>query len=457
MKKHFANNIIILGYGLVGKSVLRLLKKEIDFDFNKLYVIEQNKEDLEQFLLEGGKKENYLVHKVTFENYKEIYSKYLNKGDALLDFSEGIKNIDSFSWCLEKGVYYLSTSESCWPHEDSSFSLYANFVEIKKLRKKYKRGYPSTVLQYGCNPGLVSTYAKLALHEIINCSTHEDIVNKKTFLLDLIKQDKYAQVAKLLEIETIIISDHDTSSVNGLDDKNTTLYNTWSPSGLYDEAFSRVELSLGTNFNHSKILKSVYKYNQKDGYCMLNKIGVETLEETYAPNGKFFGHIIAHEETISLGSYFALTNIFKKLKYMPSVYFIYRPSEIALSGLAKAKLSGNKAPTSYVRLSDTLTRGEEYVGVIMHSSKYGNYYLGSGVEINKLRSVYPQETPTIIQVTASCVAAFKWMIDHPYEGIVLPEEIPVEFIVKNTKKYLGDYVFEKIDEDIIPLNSLFDN
>ena len=69
MKKHFANNIIILGYGLVGKSVLRLLKKEIDFDFNKLYVIEQNKEDLEQFLLEGGKKENYLVHKVTFENY----------------------------------------------------------------------------------------------------------------------------------------------------------------------------------------------------------------------------------------------------------------------------------------------------------------------------------------------------------------------------------------------------
>lgn len=454
VKYPFKNKIVILGYGLVGKSVLRLLKEEIVFDFKKLLIIEQNKDDLDQFLFEGGAKENFIVAKVTFDNYQDIYAKYLKQGDVLLDFSEGVKNIDSFSWCLDHGVFYLSTSESCWPHEDDSFSLYEHFKKIKKLRKKYKNGYPSAVLQYGCNPGLVSTYAKLAIREIINHSNHADIVNNKPALLKMIENKLYAQVAEFLQIETILISDHDTSGVNGIDDENSALYNTWSPSGLYDEAFAYVEFSLGTNFNVDKISHNIKKYSKKDRACMLNKLGVETLEETYAPNGKFFGHIIAHEETISLGSYFSLHNVFNKLIYMPSIYFIYRPSEIALSGLNKAKLSGNKIPTSFIRLSETLTRGGEYVGVILSSHKFGTYYLGTGIEINKLRRLYPKETPTIIQVSASCVSAFKWIIENPHEGIILPEEIPVDFILQNTAKYLGEYVFEKLDEEIAPLNSL---
>lgn len=454
MKRDFSNNIFILGYGLVGKSVLRLLKKEINFDFKNLFVIEKNKEDIDEFLLEGGLKENYLVYKVEEHNYQEIYKKHLSKGDALLDFSEEIKNIDSFTWCLENGVFYLSTSESCWPSENNTFSLYNNFVEIRELKKKYNNGYPSAVLQYGCNPGLVSTYAKLALREIIKTSSHPHIVEKKEDLLSLVEQKKYAEVSRFLKIDTIVISDHDTSSVNGLDDENTTLYNTWSPSGLYDEAFARVELTLGTSFSHRKIKKDIYRFNKEDRYCMLNHIGVNTLEETYAPNGKFFGHIIAHEETISLGQYLAIRNGRKKLKYMPSVYFIYRPSEIALKGLMKAKLLGNKTPSSFVRLSDNVVTGEEYVGVILNSTKYGTYYLGSGVEIKTLRKNFPRETPTIIQVTASAIAAFKWMIDHPNEGIILPEELPVDYIIENTKKYLGQYVFEEIDEKIVTLNSL---
>ncbi len=449
--ERFENKIYIFGYGMVGKSFLRLLKEEVDFKMENLYVIDMSKDEKEEFLKEGGLKENYLVIHIRKDNYKKEFERLLKAGDTLLDFSEKTKNIDTFKWCLNNDVFYLSTSDSTWPEDDANTTSYDNFLYVKELTKKYSKGYPTAAIEIGCNPGIVSLFVKQGLREVVEvCGFNEE---KKKDLRNLFRENKYGKVAKELEVEAVIISDYDTLSVNDNLEDDDSLANTWSPSGLYDEAISNVEFTLGTSFNIELIKDKIKVFNPEDGYCMLNLKGLETLEKTYSPHGYFEGHLITHEENLTLGSYLSVYED-NKLVYNPTVYFSYRPSEVAFRALSKVKEKGYQKPKSFIKLSSTLKKGGEYVGVIIKSNKCGTYYYGSGIDIIDLRKTYPNETPTIIQVTASAVSAFKWMIKNPKEGLVLPEDLPEDFILNEAKKYLGNYRFDKMEEEVIPLKGL---
>lgn len=453
----FSGRIFIFGYGMVGKSFLRLLKNEVIFEMKQLFVIDMSLDDRNEFIKEGGYKDNFLVHHVTKENHLSIYEKYLRQGDALLDFSEKTSNNDTLTWCLEQGVFYLSTSASSWPEDDLSISAYDQFISLIEREKKYQKGYPTAVVEIGCNPGLVSLFAKKALREMAqavdpNLFSKEELVA----LRDYQRKGQSNHLAKALGVDAIIISDYDTLSVNGEIDNDDTLYSTWSPSGLYDEAVAHVEFRLGTDFNIETIQDKVKIYHEHDGYIQLNLKGIDTLETTYSPHGYFEGHLITHEETMSLASYLSILNEEEKSLYRPTVYFSYRPNELAVQALVKVKQSAYQKPKAFKKLDETLVSGGEYVGVIINSQTHGAYYYGSGLELDVLKRDYPKETPTIIQVTATAVSAFKWMLKNPQLGLVLPEKLPEDEILKDAQKYLKQYDFHPIKEAIVPLQGLLD-
>lgn len=455
MKLKFDNKIVIFGYGLVGKSFLRLLKNEIDFDINNLYVVDMSKDEKDEFLNVGGLKDNFITAHIQKQNYQDIYSNLLSENDIMIDFLEHTKNIDSLTWCLNNGIFYLSTSDGSWPEDDESTSSYDNFLLLRNLQSKYLNNYPTATVEIGCNPGIVSLFTKQGIKEIVNVNKHLLSSDEIKEITKYLNNNNYNKISELLQIEAIIISDYDTLKVDEDLITNDILYNTWSPLGLFDESISLVELSLGTAFPINNIKPHIKIYNPNDGYCMLNLRGVDTLENTYSPHGNFDGHIITHEETLTIANYLTVREN-DNLVYMPTVYFSYRPNEYAFKSLANVKDSGYKKPTNLVKLTDTLKTGGEYVGVILISKRFGNYYFGSGVEINELKKTYKKETPTIIQVTATAISAFKWLINNPKKGIMFPEDLPEEFILNEAKKYLGSYDFHKIDANITPLKSLHD-
>ncbi len=455
--KKFSGNIYIFGYGMVGQSFLRLLKREVTFDYKQLFVVDMSKENVEEFISEGGFLENYLTIHITKQNYLQVYQKHLQKGDVLFDFLENTRNIDTLSWCMENGVLYLNTSDSSWPEEDSHTTSYDNFIHLQKLLKKYQKGFPTAVIEIGCNPGLVSLFVKQGLKKIVSSNHNFYEKETKVKLDSLIKNKNYNQLAQSLGVDTVIISDYDTLSINSNNQNDDILYNTWSPSGLYDEAVSNIEFSLGNDFNLDLIKDKVKLFNPKDGYCLLNIKGVDTLEKTYSPYGYFEGHIITHEETLSLGSYLSVFDSKGNLLYNPTVYFSYRPSEMAFRALKAVKRKNYQRPSSFVRLKNNLSSGGEYVGVIINTKLFGAYYYGSGVELNVLKQNYPKETPTIIQVTATAISAFKWMLDNPNEGLLFPEQLNEDLILKAALKYLGSYDFHKIDDVIVPLKGLINS
>lgn len=414
---------------------------------DNVYIVDKTAENIEMFIKEGGKKKNFIVETITEQNYKIVYENLLQAGDAFLDFLEDTRNSDSATWCLENDVFYLCTSDSAWIDESDDIRSYENFNIIKDLTTKYSQGYPSAVVQIGCNPGLVSLFVKEAIDKIVTTANNFKIKIQRRKLLKLLHQNKYNEVAKIIGLESIIISDYDTLQTKNNLALEDALYNTWSPSGLFDEAFSLVELSLGTNCDLDKLEGYIKTYNPDDGYCLLNVIGMDVSEETYSPHGKFLGHLITHEEVLSLGNYFSYYQD-ETLIYKPTVYFSYRPSEIALASLNKARAKNNLKPTKYIRLTDELTMGGEYVGVILKTKMVGSYYLGTGLELEELKVNYPCETPTIIQVSAPAVSTFKWMIENPQAGLLLPEFLPHQKIIAGTTKYLGEYDFHKIETKV---------
>lgn len=454
MKSLFLGRIVIFGYGMVGQSFYRLLKEEIQFKAEKLFVIDKDGLNKEAFVKEGGIAANFHVINVTKQNYQDLYQSILKPGDALLDFSESTGNIDSLTWCLEHNVHYLSTSSSNWLDDNEDATSYGNFLELKALSKKYQKGSTSAVIEIGANPGLVSLFVKRCLREIIS---YEDDNYTGDYFENLIATNDYALLAKKIGVETIIISDLDTLSTANNEDEEDFLANTWSPVGLYDEAVSYIELHLGTSFDLNKLEGKIKKYNAEDGYAKLNIRGIDTLEKTYYPGGYFYGSIITHEEALSLGSHLTVSNQTGERIYSPTVYFSYRPSTKAFNALQKIRLKNYEKPKNFVKLTSEISSGSEYLGVILTGEKLGSYYFGTAVDIDTVRLKRPQETPTIIQVTATAISGFKWIIANPKNGLLFPEELPEDFILENAEKYLGTYNFHKVDKKFVALEGIIND
>ena len=50
-----------------------------------------------------------------------------------------------------------------------------------------------------------------------------------------------------------------------------------------------------------------------------------------------------------------------------------------------------------------------------------------------------------MQVAISVVAACMWMIEHPREGVRLPDDLPHDYILNIAKPYLGKFISARSD------------
>lgn len=93
----FEGRIVQFGFGAVGKSFYEKVKREISFNENNYYVITMDKFEFDAFVNLGGMVSNFIVKEVTKDNFAEIFSGYLRRGDLLIDF---IYQVHTHSYCL---------------------------------------------------------------------------------------------------------------------------------------------------------------------------------------------------------------------------------------------------------------------------------------------------------------------------------------------------------------------
>lgn len=464
----FKNRIVQLGFGAVGKSFFEKVSKEIKFDKDNYFIISRDKLEYTFFLELGGKVGNFIVADIHRKNFKQIFSKYLNEGDLLIDFADGVGTKDFVEWCAYNNVMYLNTGETDW--DDNWYNIFEENLKKNEMRDQLKQNinvnkYP-IVLQHGNNPGLVSHFVKAGLAYIVKKQFKN---NKK--LNTLLEQKKFNEVAKELDLKEIHVNDNDYQEVKEPFDQDK-LYSTWSIDSFFFEMLSEATVNIGTHekIDYQKECKSI---DLKNGFLTFKDLAIDKVGKTYYPKGKFEGFLVPHEETITIAKSLEVKNR-EEVIYRPTVMFLYSPCKFAIKYLKSARVNdylnhdstkqqntkneiirGFKYPKrAEILYKEQIKNGTEYVGVLLLGSNFKPVWVGNRIKKNFLykdkRTSFWQ-TPTITPVAMSALAATCWMITNKDRGgIYFPDDInEYKEIINFAEKYISKTIYKTFNKEKI--------
>jgi len=159
-------NVLILGYGAIGKCFTEILLK--NFPNINLKVLD---------MIEISPKEHrfiYIKKQIDKKNIIEIFD-HLVEGDILIDLSTNIDFMDIWTSCVKNGVMYLNTCLEEWEDSLNPTSYPINEQEMYKTSLGYRHEQAentnfwnsnqglTTVFEHGMNPGLINHFAKNGL------------------------------------------------------------------------------------------------------------------------------------------------------------------------------------------------------------------------------------------------------------------------------------------------------
>ena len=91
-------------------------------------------------------------------------------------------------------------------------------------------------------------------------------------------------------------------------------------------------------------------------------------------------------------------------------------------------------------LKDDIVAGRDELGVLLMGHARGAYWYGSRLSIDEAKALAPYNSATSLQVTAPVMAGVAWALNHPGRGIVEPDELPHDEMLRLTRPYLGELV-----------------
>ena len=321
------------------------------------------------------------------------------------------------------------------PHEGPNERVpdYHDFCIYRDMKKHVNTSFATSIIEFGMNPGMVSCFIKQAIKEVVKKDTGTFVSTNRDKLQSMIDCGEYAKAAQQLKINTVHISDIDTTELK-FPYKAKTIYSTWNIDAFYDETTAPSEMSLGTDIKAEKLSQILSCYNPDDGSFISNNSSILSPEQSYSPYGKFVGYIVPHEEIYTIARFLS---IYKKdkLVYKPSVCFVYLPCLMAIKGLFDGLAIGFKKMSKHLVEPEDIANGGEAVGIVIDGKNFQTRYFG-----NKLEAPIEGETPTILQVSVSAFAAFRYMLDNPNRGFLFPEEVDDEQILRYARPYLKKYI-----------------
>lgn len=239
------------------------------------------------------------------------------------------------------------------------------------------------------------------------------------------KESKYGLVSKKLKVSDIQEVDVDDQKCE-MPYEEDILYSTWNCWAYMCETVAGPELAFG-NINRFYGYKDIRDADNDDMFLSLSTPGFKCKAKTMSPKGEVEGHISTHEEI------FMIRRLFTYQNYKPTVHFFYSPCDYAIKSIAQF----DKEPAKKFHLitKKEIVSGGESVGIIIQGKRFKTRYYG-----NQLNTIDLNESATILQVSASSYAAFKYMLNHQEEGIVFPEDVDENEVLDTAKKYLKSYV-----------------
>jgi len=435
-KFHFKGRILMLGYGSVGRCTLPLIDRHFDMPLSHMAIVEadDSHKQLSPYIARGLKYESTPIVR---ENMASVLSKYLRKGDLLINLSVEVSSIELMNWCQAHGVLYIDTCIEPWAgyydnasipaHERSNYFLRYSAIENAK---KWRKGSPSALLTHGANPGLISHFIKQALLDIAEMRGLS-ATKPKT-------QKGWARLMMKTGTKVIHVAEHDTQ-ISSDPKKPGEFVNTWSVPGFVGEGLQPAELGWGT---HEKRLPQDGNEHPVGPKCAiyLNQPGCVTQVRSWTPiGGPMIGFLITHGESISTSDYFTVWEDGRAI-YRPTCHYSYHCCNDAVLSVRELQMNGFHMQKTHRILGREITQGIDELGALLMGD-FGAYWYGSQLSIEEARELLgPEFNATSIQVAAPVLAGCMYLIENPTLGLLEPEDLDHDYVLDVCRPYLGPVV-----------------
>jgi homospermidine synthase len=450
----FEGKILVIGLGAVSRCTLPLLFKHIEMDPKNITVLDFNPEtgpDAKEVIARGA---NFVQEKIERDTLEEQLARFVGPGDIIVDLAWNIDCGELLEWCHRNNVRYVNTSIEVWdPYEGAENktpqerTLYARQMNLRKRMSRWasKKG-PTAILDHGANPGLVQHFTKIALESMAKAwlSDYTTPSQQRDKITDALNSRAYNKLAMELEVKTIHISERDTQMTKQPKQVNEFV-NTWSIEGFREEGIAPAEMGWGT---HERITPPRAAFHTKGpmNQICLAQMGCRTWVRSWVPCGEIVGMVIRHGEAFSISEYLTVTRHGTAI-YRPTVHYAYMPCDSAIASLHELQTRSYELQPKLRIMGDDIIGGGDELGCLLMGHDYNSWWIGSLLDIHEARRLVPGQNATTVQVAASVLAATLYMIDHPEEGVLLPDQLPHEEILKHAMPYLGPLYNKAVDWD----------
>jgi homospermidine synthase len=433
----------------VAQCVVPLLVRDLGFDPSRLTVVDfaDNRSRIASTIALGV---TYEIDRLTPDNFDEFLSSRVGDGDLLLDLAWNIDNPTILQWCRDHGVRYLNTSVEVWdPYIDLERThpvdrtLYVRHMSLRRMMRSWpdRRG-ATAVLEHGANPGLVSHFTKQALLEIATAMLRDGLAADAASLeaaLTTASNDGtgFNVLARHTGTKVIHIAERDTQ-ISNVPKQPDEFVNTWSVDGLYEEGIAPAEMGWGTHELRLPPNAYVITGEGPRNQICLAQPGIETWVRSWVPSGEIRGMVVRHGEAFTMSEHLTVIDpVTGDPAYRPTVHYAYHPSDAAINSVLELRMRGWKMQSRQRILNDEIVSGRDELGVLLMGHPYRSWWTGSLLSIDEARAVVPNQNATTLQVAGSILGAVQWMIDHPNEGVVVPDDLPWQYVLDRARPYLG--------------------
>ncbi|MEY4753440.1 MAG: hypothetical protein RJA44_1115 [Pseudomonadota bacterium] len=426
------SNIVVMGFGNIGQALSALLRRR--FVTQPIHVIDERMQ-APQIEIAEHYGMSWQRLRLTRENHQEVLKEHVSTGTLVLNLATSISSHDLIAWTQARDAFYLDTCIDPWEYQDGELDSAVNTnyqmrEAVMALQAEQRRQRPqaaTAVVAHGANPGLVSLLVKQALLLLAQQHLAAPVAP--------CSGPEWALLAEQLGVRVIQIAERDSQQTRQPREAGEFV-NTWSVAGFVAEALQPIELGWGSHEAAGPLAAEAQAHS---GGCQaavyFKRMGAQARVRSWTPlAGEFVGHLISHNEAISLASFLSV-NDHGSLRYRPTVYYAYHPCDQAMESLGLLQDGHRDAITAERVLKHEIESGIDELGVLLVSDRYPSLWYGSQLSIERARELAPHNNATSLQVVGSIMAAVEWINAHPRAGIVESEQMDHEFLIAQARPY----------------------
>ncbi|CAN7166051.1 saccharopine dehydrogenase NADP-binding domain-containing protein [Pseudoduganella sp. LjRoot289] len=434
-EKHaeFSGNIVMLGFGSIGQAILPLLFRHLSLRHGQVRILSRSPD---QSGIAAQYEVEFQALALTESNYEATLHGAVRPGDFLLNLSVDVASLDLIRYCWRHGVLYLDTCIEPWPggYNDPgrTLSQRSNYTlrEAVLAFRLDKRDGATAVVTQGANPGLASAFVKQAL---LAMAQDQDIAPGRPACYE-----DWAALAQQLGIKVIHIAERD-SQIAGRRKQRGEFVNTWSVAGFLSEGLQPSELGWGSHERHWPSDACRHGYGC-DAAVYLQQPGIATRVRSWTPlEGPYHGFLVTHGESISIADHLTLRER-GEVVYRPTVHYAYHPCDDAVLSLHETAGKNWRPQRERRIMRDEIDSGIDELGVLLMGNRKGAYWYGSRLTIEEARAGAPHNSATSLQVAAGALGGMVWAMRNPRAGVVEPDDIDYELVLRIAAPYLGQLV-----------------